>query len=394
MGVYRRKPAEYPSNLSPLKLLDQTHASKSHQSGQDGTPFSQRCCYATHARGTEYQSHRKRPLSNREKWAELVPELGNPFDPFAVAVDIGNERIGYVSTNQSLALHWRVYALNAEGRSCQVPVDLSASSATLTIPTFRKFDRYISLEALLDEVKNLYTSLPESTRTEIEEGSGFHISEDWQWTEIRRKARMAPSVAFPDNFDPSRSHPLFDLFFREYRPARREQIKQRKKDETATRRAKADAERLAARLAKRAERDDEVLEMLLDGKPKTHIKNILGVSDDRINRVIDENDIEPPAGSSPIKTRIQNGNRALALSRQGVSNGRIMMMLGVGDYRLKELISLARFLEDPESNRPRLDLAILAYQNNWTESSAPPGKSHKRAVQDAKDIVDIESYME
>lgn len=70
-----------------------------------------------------------------------------------------------------------------------------------------------------------------------------------------------------------------------------------------------------------------------------------------------------------------------------------MAILGIGEYRLKELITLASFLEDPESNRPRLDLAIMAHKNGWTASTAPLGKRYQKAVQDAKDLSNIESYM-
>lgn len=393
MGVYHRKPNEYSSSLSPLKIIDQTHSTEAHQASQEGRLFGERCCYKTYARGTEYQPRRVIAASKEKKWAELVPELGNPYDPFAVSVDINHKRIGYVPATQSIALHWRIYALNKRGRSCQVPIDLSEGSALLTMPTFETFDPYVNFNELLPEVERLYMSLPEWIRAEIEEKSGFHISEDWQWAEITSRSKKAPSVAFPETFDASRPHPLFDLFFQRYRPLRREQIKQRKKNETAARREKLESERIAARQRNNAERDDEVLQLLLEGKSKTAIRASLGVSDYRINRVILENAIEAPTSTAPTKTRVQNGEKALALLRQGTPRGRIMMILGIGEHRLKELISLARFLEDPESNRPRLDLAILALQNGWTDSTAPPGKVHKRAIQDAKDISNIETYM-
>lgn len=321
MGVYQRKPNEYPRGLTPLNILDQAHSLDAHQSRQEGRSFRDRCCYNTYARGTEYQPPHGIVSAKGKKWAELVPELGNPFDPFAVAVDIGRKRVGYISATQSIALHWRIYALNARGKSCQVPVDLSDGSVKLTIPTFDSFDNHVSLKNLLPEVENLYLSLPEWMRTEIEEKSGFHISEDWQWAEIRSRSRKAPSVALPDTFDISRPHPLFELFFQEYRPLRREQIKKRKKDETAARRKEIESERIAARERKKSERDDEVLFMLLEGRSKTSIRVALGVSDTRIDRVISENDIQFPAAVSTVKTRVQNGQRALDLLREGNSRG-------------------------------------------------------------------------
>lgn len=397
MGNYRRKSTEYLDPIGILRLNDKGHLADRHQESQARLSFADKCCYKTAVRGVEFHNFKPAFSGSNTGWVELVPELGNPHDPFAVAVDFNGKRVGYVSGSQSKSLHWRIYSINAAGSSCHVPCDFSDGSAIMAMPSHETWDKYTSLPQLLREVENLYFSLPVETRTHIEEKSKFHFSDPRHWDAVRERRHIAPSIAVPWVFDPLRSHPLFDLFFKDYRKKRKIEIRVRRQDELEKKRTEIEAARRLARNEVRTRKDEQIHALLEDGISITQIKKILGVSDDRVRRVREERNIEvirAPGTSpySPPKRRVESGQKALVMVRKGIPREQIGEALGIGMYRLRELLSLAVFLENPQSNPERLALAVEAYKHRWTESSAPPGKKYKRAVSDAKDISDIESY--
>lgn len=77
---------------------------------------------------------------------------------------------------------------------------------------------------------------------------------------------------------------------------------------------------------------------------------------------------------------------ALRLFESGLSRAEVGGQLEIGADRVKDLLSLARFLRDPTSHPSRLQLARQAESEGWTKGAAPRGNRYRRALTDARDL--------
>lgn len=81
--------------------------------------------------------------------------------------------------------------------------------------------------------------------------------------------------------------------------------------------------------------------------------------------------------------RVARAQRALEMAEAGMSRAEIGRELAVGVDSVKDLLSLARFLAEPERFAGRLDYARRAHEQGWTNGQVSTSGA-RRAVTDAR----------
>lgn len=81
--------------------------------------------------------------------------------------------------------------------------------------------------------------------------------------------------------------------------------------------------------------------------------------------------------------RVRRAKLALEMATGGMTRSQIGQELAVGVATVKHLLSLARFLVDPEAFPGRLDYARRTHHGGWTNGEVTPS-SERRGVTDAR----------
>lgn len=395
-GVYRRPPTSYARpagrvDLKPLKCADQRHTSI-----QKSLDWSSTCCFLTAVRGSDFVPEAYQGYPPGLQWFEMVPEPGNPYDAFAVALDLDGQLAGYIAAGLARSWQWKVLSLNASGSACYVPGRIDDMGAVVCLPpNSDALDSVVHLDERLAEIEALYRDLPDWARAEIESESFLEIRSSKVWREWTQRRHMVTAIHLPEDFADARENTLLTIFLikkrchlREIRQEERRRVAEERKARALAEAAARKAERERVKAEKRAA---GVAALLETGGNLTAAARRSDIGEGVLRRIRNEEGMSPP-GSTGAKSRVVTAQLALELFEKGQSRSVIAEHLGVGIPRVKELLSLARFLRDPRSDPQRYQLAARARLERWTKSSAPSGVRFRRAMTDARDLDDVEKW--
>ena len=388
VGKHRRAEDEYVRPPLRLELVSAAAFAAAKRRGNDGD-FDSVDEFVTGVRASEYFRKAFRGRRPGPVWFELVPEPENRYDGCAVAVDLEGERVGYVAASMAAHLHWRVRQLNRDGLACFVPGWQDLDEVWMALPTFQALDRRVDAERALAEVEAVWTDLPSEVRARVQENS-FHIRERDVWAHWCARRHLAPCAGIPARPDPDQVPPLVNWFLMDCRrEVMAERARVRAVEREAARAAKKGeiAARRRAKEQKKADRDQRIGVALRGGGSVTGTARALGVSEHLVRRVRDELGLTPmtqtggPAQGQ--QQRVARAQRALTLFGEGMSRADIGRELGIGVDSVKDLLSLARFLAEPERFAGRLEYARRAHEQRWTNGQVPTSGA-RRAVTDAR----------
>lgn len=388
VGKHKRVDLEYVRPPRRLELVSTAAFVAARSRGNDDN-FDAVDEFVTGVRAWDYfrKVFRGQPLG--PVWFELVPEPENRHDGCAVAVDLDGERAGYVAASMAAHLHWRVRQLNRDGLACFVPGWRDEDEVWMALPTFQALDRRVDVHRALAEVAAVWADLPDDARERVE-GNSFHILEREVWAQWCARRGLAPCAGIPARPDLEQVPPLVNRFLMErrreviaerarLRGAEREAARATKEEETAARRRAKEREK--------ADRDERIGVILRDGGSVTGTARELGVSEHLVRRVRDELGLTPisPTGGAGQgqQQRLARAQRALELAEAGMSRARIGRELAVGVDSVKDLLSLARFVAEPERFVGRLAYARRAHEQGWTNGQVSTSGA-RRAVTDAR----------
>lgn len=398
MPVYRRPPEAYVRPGGRVNIRGLECADRAHTRAQERLDWSQKCCYLVAVRGTEYLPEAFEGSQTGTYWFEMVPEPGNPFDPFAVALDLEGRLAGYIPARLAAAWQWKILSLNSEGSACFVPGRIDKRGVVVCLaPNSQDIDSMVHLDKRISELRSLYDDLPQWARDEMERTTFVQVNSKQVWKEWIKRQGQVPSINLPEDLAAVQEHNLLTIFFIE----RRHQVVAARAEE---RRRVAEERKLVAleeaqarrekRKAAREQKQAVVIEALLEeGGNVAATARRLGVSEETVRAARGRAGL-PPSGLPPdqAKSRVTNGRQALALFEAGNSRAEIATVLGIGVPRVKDLLSLARFLQDPNSEPDRLRLAAQARREEWTKSTAPAGVRFRRAMTDARDLDEVQGW--
>lgn len=335
-------------------------------------------------RGIDY--HRAalpRQLSREPVWLELVPEPHNPHDSDAVALDLDGVRIGYVGASVAYRVHPVVRYQNLDGKACFVPGVLHGwDSAYVALPTQSRLEQFINRAQIAREVDAVWEALPATVRDEIE-SANFWLNEVTA-AAVASARHFAPHADIPERPTHQQMPAAWDDLMREKRRVRRERrAAERLQEREAT------ARRVAGRDLERTQRDARIVELHRGGRSRTAIAHELGIASSTVTKALAAVGVHETGGMNDYsraaqEARIERCRHALELQRSGLSRAEIALAMRLSSDTVRLLLRDGRFYESPESNRDRLDLAVLANHHGWTRAALDAEDVQaKRAVTDA-----------
>jgi hypothetical protein len=286
-------------------------------------------------------------------------------------------------------LHWRVRQLNRDGMACFIPGWHDADEVWMALPTFRALDRRVDVDRALLEVAAVWSDLPGEVRERVERSS-FHILEREVWAQWCARRHLAPCAGIPVRPDLEQVPPLVNRFLMDHRlemMAERARVRSAEQETARAAREEEKASRRRAKERQKAERNQRIGTALRDGGSVTGTARALGVSEQLVRRVRNELGLTPmtPTGMAEQGQgqRVARAQRALELADAGMSRAEIGREFAVGVDSVKDLLSLARFLAEPERFEERLNYARRAHEQGWTNSQVATSGA-RRAVTDAR----------
>lgn len=254
---WKRPEAEYQRPSRALELVSFVEARQTEPGYVD---FDTRPAFWSSVQGVSYHRAAMVPVKpGRWAWFELVPELHNPHDRHAVAIDLDGVRIGYVGANIAYRLHWRIRYLNGDGRACYVPgAILSKSSVYVVLPTQRRLDKLVDRDVVASEVKALWQALPPAVRADIVDHNFSATVDSMKW--ILGLKDLCPHLGLPRVTDPDLMPQAWNEFLRDMR-------------------TRAVQERIE-------KRDAQIFDLQAQGRTKADIARRLGVSATTVSKVL------------------------------------------------------------------------------------------------------------
>lgn len=362
-GEHTRAAGEYVRPAKVLVLID--------RAGPQGEGF------AKAVRGVPYHRNRFHGRKDGDQvWLELVPEPRNVHDSHAVAVDFECHRIGYLPADQADSFHDIVCAANKNGYVARTTARLSGYEfetgeshfvPMIVLPTYERLREIGTRFGLRDEVVRLVGAFDADTRWRIiRERDG--LSEELM-DRLFQVAHLAPSFRWPGE-GPSGRFPgalndyLRDLYFDE-RVAQAE----RKRQESAARKAaraelhRQDRERRAAEKEAEKDRLRHCVETgVAAGQSVREMAAALEISESRVSNLKHELGLNNASNWSVDQRdeRLERCEAAIRFQDAGLTRREIAEKLGVQVDTVKPLLRDGRFYDNPVSNHERLELALLA----------------------------------
>lgn len=326
---------------------------------------------------------------------ELVPEPGNPYDRWAVALHLQGQRVGYVSAEDSGLWHDVVFAYNRTGSAVYADAfvhtyDEGMTGLTVLLPGFHDAEQLMLELGLFRECDAVIDALPEEARDRILESERFGLSAA-DVKLLRSKKHLAPSL----NWHASRGSRLEDRYptalYR--RLIERDQIerariweeKQAARQEAKKERERVGDEKRAAKAAAEETFAAHVLVLRKAGATITAMRRELGCSDSRIKRVLELNGVErlPQQNQASKDERLVRAQRALLLQEGGYSRNEIAAKMECSFETVKAMLKDAKFYADPWTDVERLYLVrtsrdpsvtILSFEAAATKLQVTPSK--------------------
>lgn len=347
-SVYKPPPGEYIRPLGQYLLEVDEHGSFDNH----------------YVRGAfQHQGHLKRYKNAARVLVELVPEPGNPHDPWAVAFHLDGQRIGYVAASYANGLHEYVAAHNRQGRAVyaygKIRVDPGESErrATVFLPWWQDQLEFQEASGVIEDCDSLIEALPTDMRLRA-----MRTSQELAPADIRfiwNKKSWAPDLVWSirSQIPVALRRRLIEL---DRKRAEQERVAAAREREKAR---IAKSEELAARReAKEQERnqiEDSICRLAEAGHSKTAIARMLGCSESRVRSVLTKSVVAAvDANEESRRSRLARGARALEMQREGITRKDIAMALGCGLETVKRLLKDAKFFETPTTDPDRIARAL------------------------------------
>ncbi|MDF9277596.1 hypothetical protein P4U43_07320 [Arthrobacter sp. EH-1B-1] len=291
---------------------------------------------------------------------ELVPEPGNPHDPWAVAFHVEGRRIGYMASAFAAGVHEYVAGHNRLGRAVQargevrVHPETDARSAIVFLPWWRNQDRFHRDSGIPAECNALIDDLPAEIQLRAMQTSQDLAKIDVR--AIRSREHLAPGLVWSKRRGVQIPFALRQqLIFRD--KERKEEARQQRIAATK------DAER--AKLLKMAREAEEkrdlersITELASQGLPKTAIARALKCSEHQVRSLLRARGIPAPdANEISRSARLNRCHQALALQQDGLTRNEIAQFMGCSFETVKGMLKDAKFFEHPSSDPQRLERA-------------------------------------
>lgn len=357
---------------------------------EEGSPddfrnLSDRGAYWTRVVGLDHhrQALRDEARGRGLVWLELVPEMSNPYDDTAVAVDLDCVRVGYIAAQVAARLHPAVRYQNLSGYACFVPgVVRTDGRIRAVLPTFSTLRSLIDLALIETELWSLWNALPDDTREAIT-ADRFVLGPE-TLAGLSRFSSLAPHVDLPPEDDPSARRAHLSTF-----------LAARKHEHDEERAAYRDEQKRATQLRierdklERAVRDGKIIDAAADGLSTSQIAAELELASSTVRNVLKRAGVagDDPSGQNGYaenaqRQRMERCAEALRLQREGLTRAQIAVSLGITTETVKLLLRDGRFYEAPERYEGRLSLAVTAHRDRWTRGSVDTA-AERRAINDA-----------
>lgn len=323
-------------------------------------------------------------------FVELVPEPGNPHDPWAVAFHVRGRRIGYMASGYAHGVHEYVAGHNRRGQAVYAEGEVyapvgSARSATVFLPWWRHQEAFREESGVPAECDNLIEALSDEVRVRAMQTSQNLSAADVK--RIRSKKSLAPHLVWS-----KRQGAQIPVALR-YRlidcdKARKEEAR-RLREAEYERARQAKLQEKADKLEAKKQLDESIHRLALQGLPKTAIARELNCSETKVRSTLQQVGVSAAnANEISRNERLSRGRQALGLQREGLTRHEIAQFMGCSFDTVKDLLKDAKFFEDPESDLQRLrrarsvgavrdviKLSDAAVQLGWTARAVKAARS-------------------
>lgn len=326
---------------------------------------------------------------------ELVPEPGNPYDSWAVAVHCRGQRIGYIASDTAGSLHEYVVGHNRRGRAVYAQgeiEDADASRVIVHIPWWRDQGEFREDSGVVDECRELLGAVSADTLQRIMITSQ-HL-EDQDVALLHELKDAAPSLHWsvldPGEIPDPLRFVLIDMDKQRKAELKAERIKARDVERAAVATARREAE--PARVA----RDQEICNLAADGQSATEISRQVGCSETSVRKALKAAGMSVRnANDVAVLTRLRRAKTALQMQDDGASRSEIAHELACSVDTLKVMLRDIKFLQSPyyNPNRRQRALQVQELDSKLTLQQAADElgwstKEVKSARSDAKMLAD------
>lgn len=299
---------------------------------------------------------------------ELVPEPGNPYDRWAVALHLEGKRVGYVSAEDSGLWHDVVFAYNRAGLAVYADGIVhtygeGTNGLTVLLPGFEDAERLMADLGLFKECDAVIAALPSEARSRILESERYGLSAA-DVRLLRSKKHLAPSLNWhksrgsrlEDRYPTALYRRLIDLDRQERERIREE--KQEARQEARLERERLEEEKRTALAAAREVFAERVLGLYANGASLARMRRELGCSDRRIKSVLSVNGLNalPQQNQVAKDERLVRSQQALRLQEGGYTRNQIASKMGCSFETVKSMLKDAKFYADPWTDPERLYL--------------------------------------
>lgn len=325
---------------------------------------------------------------------ELVPEPGNPHDPWAVAFHSSGQRIGYVASDFADEMHEFVAGHNRRGRAVYASGKVSVrpedgvKQATVLLPWWPERKVFQVDSGVHAECDALLALLTDEVRERAMETSQGLSTEDARL--IRSKKSAAPHLVWSkrggNQIPVALRLRLIDLDIA------------RKEEERRVRDVARESARESAREAKRQERatkeeareafDESIRQLARKGVNKSAIAAKLNCSETKVRSTLQRAGLTAAnANEASRNERLDRARHALSLQKDGFTRKEIAQTFDCSFDTIKGLLKDAKFFEDPSSDlgrQQRADEVAAAQQLTKLADAAVYLGWTIKAVKDAR----------
>lgn len=309
---------------------------------------------------------------------ELVPEPRNRWDHWAVALDLHGERVGYLQARSAKMWHDVVRAWNRDGHALYLAGQINRWSdepgraqtgVTLAGVSWPDLAALACAAGLRDDFDALCARLTPDQLTGLAEDRGYTPAkatlralrglrdefDQFTWQRADDNLTLAERAPFWIGYfvrDDLQQQATYDGLIARVRRLAKHRIK-------ALERAKREAERTAY-----LQHGPRAVELHQSGMSKRAIATELGIADHQVRKLLADEQPQNAAASTwhaaAQQERIADARRALDLQRTGMARGQIAVEMERSQQSIKELLSDAKFYENPSQYPGRHQLARRA----------------------------------
>ena len=294
---------------------------------------------------------------------ELVPEPGNPHDPWAVAFHVSGQRIGYLASDFADEMHEFVAGHNRRGRAVyasgevRVRPEDGVKMATVFLPWWPEREAFQVDSGVPAECDALLALLTGEVRERAMATSQNLSDQDARL--IRSKRSSAPHLVWSNRggnqIPVALRLRLIDLDMerkeeeRRVRAAAREVLREVKRQERA-----AKLEAREALLEAREALDESIRQLAREGVSKAAIAARLNCSETKVRSTLQRAGLTASnANVASRNERLDRATQALALQKDGFTRREIAQVFDCSFETIKGLLKDAKFFQDPSSDLGR-----------------------------------------